>query len=208
MSVFAVKQGDTLPIIRSTLKDGDGEPLNLTDVTVRFAMRPLASTTITVDAPATVVGDPEDGIVEYFWQPGDTDIAGVSLGEWRVTYSGGELLTAPNDQPIVVTASPTLANLPTISAADLATIRASIGNSTPPTDVDLALLLDSMDTPQAVAALILEGRLMGPQRVVIDGDVTIDHGNRKPMVDALARLRSPNGDGLSQGQLYRTDRER
>lgn len=205
-TVFTIRQNDRLPIISSTLTGADGA-LNLTGATVRFRMRLLESTTLKVDQPATI-GDADDGVVSYSWQAGDTDTAGTMLAEWQVTYPDAGILTVPNDKPVVVTATPSLETLPAISPTDLATIRTAIGYETPPTDIDLSILLSVLGTPAKVSAHVLEGRLLGPRRIKLDGDIELDYGDRKPLAAAVSRLRSANGDGTSQGLLYRTDRER
>ena len=95
-----------------------------------------------------------------------------------------------------------------LTADELAFIRGLIGTSEPPTNADLELAYDRLLTPELVAAEVIQSRLMGPQKVALDGDITVDWGNRKFMAETLADLRNPTGGGPSQGLLYRTDRER
>lgn len=93
---FYIKQNDTSPAIRATLRDGDGDVINLTSATVRFHMRPIGSTTVKVDAAGTVV-TPAGGIVQYSWSEEDTDTVGAYQAEFEVTYLGGSVETFPND---------------------------------------------------------------------------------------------------------------
>ena len=52
---FYVKQNDTAPSIRATLKDGDDDAINLTGATARFHMRKISAAHAKVDSAATVV---------------------------------------------------------------------------------------------------------------------------------------------------------
>ena len=51
---FYIKQNDTAPSLKATLKDGDGNVINLTDASVRFHMRTVGGASSVVDAAATV----------------------------------------------------------------------------------------------------------------------------------------------------------
>lgn len=99
---FYVKQNDTKPAIRATLKDGDGTVINLTDATVRFHMRAIGSSTNTVDAAATVVSPATGGVVQYSWAADDTDTIGTYQAEFEVTYGDLSVETFPNTGYIVV----------------------------------------------------------------------------------------------------------
>ena len=72
---FYLKQNDTAPSIRATLKDGSGNVIDLTDATVRFHMKDLAGT-VKIDAAANVVSPATSGVVQYGWVAGDTDTTG------------------------------------------------------------------------------------------------------------------------------------
>lgn len=96
MADFTIKQGDTKPEIRATLKDANGTAINLTGATVRFHLSAKVSGTVKVDSPATVISASE-GIVQYAWSTGDTDTAGVYNAEWEITFSDGSVQTVPND---------------------------------------------------------------------------------------------------------------
>lgn len=98
---FYVKQNDTAPSIRATLKDGDDDAIDLTGASVRFHMRSIGGTSAKVDSAATVV-TAASGIVQYDWVAADTDTVGTYQAEFEVTYSDTRIETFPNNGYIVV----------------------------------------------------------------------------------------------------------
>lgn len=82
--VWAV--GDRNPSITDTITSG-GVAVDLTSSTVQFKMRPVGSSTVKVNQPATVVSAPA-GTVRYDWQAADVDTEGFFLVWWEVTTSG------------------------------------------------------------------------------------------------------------------------
>ena len=98
---FYVKQNDTAPSIRATLKDGDDDAIDLTGAEVRFHMRSIGGTSAKVDSAATVV-TAASGIVQYDWVAADTDTVGTYQAEFEVTYSDTRIETFPNNGYIVV----------------------------------------------------------------------------------------------------------
>ena len=99
---FFIKQNDTNPALKATLKDGDGTVINLTDASVRFHMRKIDSTTSVVDAAASVVSPATSGIVQYAWSGSDTASAGMYSAEFEITYGDGKIETFPNSDYIRV----------------------------------------------------------------------------------------------------------
>lgn len=93
---FYVKQNDTAPSIRATLKDGDDAVIDLTDATVRFHMRTIGGTTAKIDSAVSIVSPATDGVVQYDWIAADTDTIGSFQAEFEVTYSNGRIETFPN----------------------------------------------------------------------------------------------------------------
>ena len=93
---FYIKQNDTVPSIRATLQNGNGDPVDLINATVRFHMRAIGANNTTVDAAAVVVSA-ADGIVQYNWIADDTDTIGSYQAEFEVTYHDSTVETFPND---------------------------------------------------------------------------------------------------------------
>lgn len=94
MATFYMKQNDTQPKMLASLKDGEGDPIDLTSASVRFHMRTLTGTTV-VDAAASIV-TAATGLVRYDWQPADTAAIGSYQAEFEVTYSDTTIETFPN----------------------------------------------------------------------------------------------------------------
>lgn len=94
MASFYLKQGDRLPRLRATLKNGGNAAIDLTGATVQFRMRLKGGTDLAVDAPATVTGATV-GEVEYAWADGDTDDVGQFDCEFIVTFPGDLVQTIP-----------------------------------------------------------------------------------------------------------------
>jgi hypothetical protein len=90
MSTTYLKAGNLLPALEATLRDDDGDAVDLTAATgVRLHMRQaFPPRGVVVDAAASVVVA-ASGIVSYSWQAGDTDEIGTHYLEWEVTWAGG-----------------------------------------------------------------------------------------------------------------------
>lgn len=89
---FYIKRGDTSPSLRYTL---DPATVDLTGASVQFQWRLRGGATVNSRAATivTATGTPE---VQHTWAAGDTDVAGLYEGEFRVTFAGGAVETFPN----------------------------------------------------------------------------------------------------------------
>lgn len=86
MSALVWYVGDRNPSITETITV-DGVAFDLSSSTVKFKMRAADSSTLTVDAAATVVSAPA-GTVRYDWAAADVDTAGLYMVWWEVTTGG------------------------------------------------------------------------------------------------------------------------
>lgn len=103
-----ITQGDTGPNLVSTLRDSNGDVVNLTGATVRFLMTARGGSTLKVNGSASIVGDATGGVVSYAWQSADTDTAGDFNAEFEVTFSGGAKQTFPNSRYLRIQVKPQL----------------------------------------------------------------------------------------------------
>lgn len=105
---FSIKQNDTAPSFRATLKDSDGDAVDLTNATVRFHMKAIGAETSKVDSSA-ILQDAANGVVQYNWVSGDTDTVGSYQAEFEVTYSDATVETFPNDSYLSISIKAELA---------------------------------------------------------------------------------------------------
>ena len=84
--------GDLQPSLQATLLNPDGTAANLTGATVVFTMSQRGL--VLFSNPATIV-NAANGVVEYNWQPGNTNYYGSCIGVFAVTYSSGLTQTFP-----------------------------------------------------------------------------------------------------------------
>ena len=87
MAFHRMKVGDLRPVFYATVKRAGA--VDLTGATAVLRMG-LAGSAETVDYSLTVVSA-EDGIVQYEWSTGDTDVAG--------TYQASIIVTWPDSDP-------------------------------------------------------------------------------------------------------------
>lgn len=102
---FFIKQNDTSPSMRATLKGSDGSAINLNNATVGFKMGPITGGALTVEAAADIF-DAGEGVIEYLWTTDDTSTSGSYRAEIEVTYSDGKVETFPNSGFIRVEITP------------------------------------------------------------------------------------------------------
>ena len=93
---FYVKQGDTLPLFRTTLKDAAGVGVNVTGSTVKLTLTNVETKAVKITEAAVALIDASNGVVEYTWVTNDTDTAGTFSAEFEVTTGGGAIHTFPN----------------------------------------------------------------------------------------------------------------
>lgn len=87
-------QGDTLPIIRLTLKHADGSILDVSGATVRVHFRAAESDTILSTLPCTFLTNGSDGVVQFNFSGGALQVdPGAYEGEIEVDFGGGQVQT-------------------------------------------------------------------------------------------------------------------
>lgn len=106
---FTLKQGDTAPALKATLKRGGGEPVDLTAASnITFLLEDgLRGVLIEddLDGNVSLVNAPE-GVVQYNWQDEDTDTTGQKQAEFIVDFESGKSETFPNSDYIYVSIQP------------------------------------------------------------------------------------------------------
>jgi len=92
MTPFTMKLGDTSPALSYALIPTS---VDLTGASVVFNMD-RRGVTVLNRAAATVVTETVTPTVSYEWSAGDTDLEGIHLAEFEVTYSNGTIETFPS----------------------------------------------------------------------------------------------------------------
>lgn len=89
-------EGDREPVLDAVIKDAAGSAIDLTGATVQFRYWLKGD----ADADATVVTcsltDAANGSVRASWGASDTTTPGLYEGFFRVTFSSGKTMAAPN----------------------------------------------------------------------------------------------------------------
>lgn len=86
MADIRIYKDNTAPSVLDTIQIG-GAPFDLTSSTVKFQMRAEGSSTLKVDAAATIT-TAAAGEVRYDWVAGNVDTVGDYVAWWRVTTAG------------------------------------------------------------------------------------------------------------------------
>jgi hypothetical protein len=101
--IFGMKTGDTSPPLIYQCINEDGSVQNITGAT---EIKLLVGAPEFINGDMDIVGDGEDGTVQYDWAVGDTDDAGEYPFEIRITLGDGGIRTYPSrgDGTLVLTA--------------------------------------------------------------------------------------------------------
>lgn len=98
MTPFTMKLGDTSPVLSYAITPTS---VDLTGATVVFNMA-RRGVTILNRAAATVTTATGTPTVAYTWAAGDTDLEGLHLAEFEVTFASGAIETFPNGDYIKI----------------------------------------------------------------------------------------------------------
>jgi len=104
---FSIKQNDTSPSLQATLTDYSGAAINLTNCVVNFHMKNVNGS-LTINSQMTIVSA-LNGIVQYNWVSGDTNVPGTYYVEFEVTYPNTSIETFPNNNNDTLIIYPSLA---------------------------------------------------------------------------------------------------
>ena len=103
-----LKQNDTGPPIKASLRDDLGNPLDLRGNTkVVFILKNARTGAVAVYGYATVTRALY-GRVRYDWGAGDLATPGTYKGEFEITYGNGRIETCPSHTWIDLTVMPEL----------------------------------------------------------------------------------------------------
>jgi len=98
---FHIMQGLTRPKIEATLKDGDGNIINLTGYTVAFYMKAWDDGAMKISGSAGTVVSAVNGQVEYEFTAVNTNEPG-DYWAWFIATSGGDGFASPNPELVNV----------------------------------------------------------------------------------------------------------
>jgi len=95
MADFHFKRGDTSDPLKVQITENN-LPVDLSSAQgVEFHMGGI------VHDSADIL-EPSDGVVEYKWKDGDTDVTGLFKSNFKVTNANGEVLSYPRDDYIEI----------------------------------------------------------------------------------------------------------
>jgi hypothetical protein len=105
MPTWTIKRRDTAPVITDILRDGAGNPANLTGASGKFHMATWDLSTVLINSAITGPNAgalDTTGAFEYHPTAPNTLTAGVFRGEVEITYADGSIETWPNEGWAVV----------------------------------------------------------------------------------------------------------
>ena len=95
MADFYIGQGDTASTLLVTLRDANGNAVNITGASVHIDVTPIHGGAKIVDAAATIT-DATNGVVSYTFTAPQTATPGDYLATFTVTFGGGAIESFPN----------------------------------------------------------------------------------------------------------------
>jgi|SRR3990167_2311079 len=98
IDTFYWKQNDTSPPLEVILRDGFGNPVDLTGATVKLYTRVKPAGTVKINGSAMgAVGNAVNGRQSYTPTAAQNDTAGTYEAEIQVTFGNGAVRSFPND---------------------------------------------------------------------------------------------------------------
>lgn len=105
---FTIKEGDTSPALRATLRAG-GAAVSLQGASVRLHVAPAGGGDAVLNAAAGILDPATGGVVEYDWTSGPLLSPGSYEAEFEVVYADGRVETFPNRANITIRVIPQIA---------------------------------------------------------------------------------------------------
>lgn len=105
MAKFEIKRDATQPVLRAELQDGNGSPVDLSNSDyIFFHMATNDNQHTPVFSGAATIQDTgsTSGRVQYNFTTNNTSGTGNFLGEFAVTFVGGQRLTLPADDGLFI----------------------------------------------------------------------------------------------------------
>jgi hypothetical protein len=93
---FYIRRGDRSQPFQRTLRKADGTAQDLTTRTVKFFMTNRHTGEVVVDGVEITPVDAANGVVQYEWEEGTTDVAGSYWGVFQTIDTEGRPGTFPN----------------------------------------------------------------------------------------------------------------
>jgi len=109
---FFIKRNDTLPSLEISIVDraclGNKIPFNLSGVTACTFTMTTDCGDMKIMAKSAQIVSYSGGTIAYNWDPEDTNESGVYNGEFKLIFSGGNIMSIPQIGNIAVEIGPTV----------------------------------------------------------------------------------------------------
>lgn len=92
MALILLVQGNTKPRINFTIKDPDGNPINLTGATIKLYVRKIGASVTKLQVSCSI-DEAINGTCFYNWQANDLNQDGSYHAELEITFSDGSVQT-------------------------------------------------------------------------------------------------------------------
>lgn len=95
MTEISMRQGTTLPVLQATVKDDNGDVIDLSTVT-SVVFRMYGNDGVKIDNVAASVVSASEGTIKYEWASGDTDTVASYNAHFKLTFVSGGIMIAPS----------------------------------------------------------------------------------------------------------------